>query len=84
MLRYYFGDAELESLKFPLVGFGDASEDAYAANVYLAQQMEDGNETSLVASKTRVAPIKKIIIPRLKLLASVILSTLTATFYRAL
>ena len=34
--RYYFGDAELESLKCTLVGFGDASKDAYAANVYLA------------------------------------------------
>ena len=63
MLRYFFGDAELESLKCTLVGFGDASKDAYAANVYLARQTEDGNETSLVAPKTRVTPIKKITIP---------------------
>ena len=82
--RYYFGDAELELLKCTLVGFGDASKDAYAANVYLARQTEDGNETALVASKTRVTPIKKITIPRLELLASVILSRLTATVYRAL
>ena len=82
--RYYFGDAELESLKCTLVGFGDALKDAYAANVYLARQMEDGNETPLVASNTTVAPIKKITIPRLELLASVILSRLTATVYRAL
>ena len=80
--RYYFGDAELDSLKCTLMGFGDASKDAYAANVYLARKTEDGNETSLVASKTRVAPIKKITVPRLKLLASVILSRLTATVYR--
>ena len=46
--------------------------------------MEDGNQTSLVALKTRAAPIKKITIPRLELLASVILSRLTATVYRAL
>ena len=80
--RYYFGDAEFESLTCTLVGFGD--EDPYAANVYLARQTEDGNETSLVASKTRVAPIKKITIPRLELLVSVILSRLTVTVYRAL
>ena len=82
--RYYFGDVELESLKCTLVGFGDASKDAYDANIHLTQQTEDGNETSLVASKTRVAPIKKITIPRLEILASVILSRLTATVYRAL
>ena len=66
------------------MGFGDASKDAYVADVYLAQQTEDGNETYLVASKTRVTPIKKITIPRLELLASVIVSRLTATVYRAL
>ena len=84
MPRYYFGDAEPELLKCTLVGFGDASKDAYAANVYLARQAEEWNETSLVASKTRVALIKKITIPRVELLASVILSRLTATVCRAL
>ena len=74
---YYFGDVELESLKCTLVGFGDASKDAYAAKVYLARQTKDGNETSLVASKTRVAPMKKITIPRLEPLVAVILYRLT-------
>lgn len=49
-------------------GFSDASEDAYAAVVYL--QMVDltcSVCTSLVMSKTKVSPIKKLSIPRLEL-----------------
>lgn len=60
-----------------LHGFSDASEKAYAAVVYL--RMEDSNgmiHTSLVTSKTRVAPIKQVTIPRLELNGALILAQL--------
>ncbi len=61
-----------------LIGFGDASESAYAACVYIRfQRKEDGIGTALVAAKTRVAPVKKTTMPRLELLAALCLSKLT-------
>ena len=59
-----------------MVGFGDASERAYAACAYLVCQREDGTSSSLIASKTRVAPLKDTTMPRLELLAASILSRL--------
>ncbi len=49
-------------------GFSDASEAAYAAVVYLRISDKSGNtQTSLMSSKTKVAPIKRLSIPRLEL-----------------
>ncbi|XP_064633635.1 uncharacterized protein LOC135491592 [Lineus longissimus] len=46
--------------------FVDASQDAYAAAVYLRTQYEDGDlSVNLVTSKARVAPLKAMSIPRL-------------------
>ena len=56
-----------------LVGFCDASEDAYACCIYAVSQNEDNN-SSLILSKTRVSPLKKQTIPRLELLGALILS----------
>ena len=51
-----------------LHGFCDASEDAYADVVYFRGQDRHGNvHISLVISKTKVAPIKRLTIPRLEL-----------------
>ena len=66
--RYYFPkDATIRELQ--LHGFCDASEDAlFAGVVYI--QMTDSEEkvhTSLVLVKTKVAPIKRLTIPRLEL-----------------
>ena len=74
---YYPKDADIVTLA--LHGFSDASEDAYAAVVYL--QMTDSNQTihtSLVMSKTKVAPIKRLSIPRLELCGAVLLSKVLA------
>ena len=60
-----------------LHGFSDASEKAYSGVIYL--RMEDSNgtaHTSLVISKTRVAPIKKQTIPRLELCGALVLAQL--------
>jgi hypothetical protein len=51
-----------------LHGFSDVSEEAYAGVVYLRLVDSSGRvQTTLVMSKTRVAPVKRLSIPRLEL-----------------
>ena len=60
-----------------LHGFCDASEQAYAAVVYLRMTDTDGNiQIALVTSKTKVAPIKRLTIPRLELCGAQLLARL--------
>ena len=60
-----------------LIGFGDASEAAYAACVYVRSKVSSGEvSTSIVAAKTRVAKVKKETTPRLELRASHLLTKL--------
>lgn len=60
-----------------LHGFSDASEHAYAAVVYLRMKCSDGSiQVALVSSKTKVAPIKKLTIPRLELCGAQLLAQL--------
>ena len=64
-----------------LIGFCDASVRAYAASVYL----QNGNkECSLIASKTRVAPLPAQTIPRLELLGALLLARLVVSVRNAL
>lgn len=56
----------------------DASEDAFAALVYLRIESDEGVDVSLVGSKARVAPLKYLSIPR-KELHGAILGTRLAT-----
>ena len=74
--RCYFPKQSLvESVQ--LHGFSDASEEAYAGVVYL--RMVDSLQcvhTSLVASKTKVAPIKRLTVPRLELCGARLLARL--------
>lgn len=66
--------------------FTDASEKAYGAVAYLQGQIKDGQETvtTLVASKSRVAPIKTITLPRLELMGAVIGARLATNLLKAL
>ena len=60
-----------------LHGYSDASEEAYSGVVYL--RMVDNLQrlhTSLVMSKTKVAPIKRLTIPRLELCGARLLAQL--------
>lgn len=60
-----------------LHGFGDASEKGYGACVYLRATLEDNSsKVSLVASKSRVAPIKTVTLPRLELMGALLCSRL--------
>ena len=74
--RCYF-NTESTRVKLQLHGFCDASLQAYAAVVYLRTIYTDGNVmVRILTSKTRVSPIKSQTIPRLELLAAVILARL--------
>nr|XP_036226615.1 uncharacterized protein LOC118682329 [Bactrocera oleae] len=87
----------LENIKIPrwlgikensvstLHGFCDASTKAYAAVIYLRNTSADGAcHTSLIAAKTRVAPLKEMTIPRLELSAAQLLVTTMNKIRRAL
>ncbi|XP_036346935.1 uncharacterized protein LOC118756275 [Rhagoletis pomonella] len=52
--------------------FCDASEAAYAAVAYLRADLKGEVSCTLVASKTRVAPLKPVSIPRLELMGAII------------
>ena len=74
---YFPKDAKIVSIQ--LHGFSDASEQAYAGVVYLRMVDSTGGvHTSLVMSKTKVAPIKRLTIPRLELCGAHLLAQILA------
>ncbi|GFT64071.1 integrase catalytic domain-containing protein [Trichonephila clavipes] len=65
------------NVRIVLQGFADASEAAYGAVVYLQCFLHNGAaKVSILARKSRVAPIRVISIPRLELCACVLLAQL--------
>ncbi|XP_072398237.1 uncharacterized protein [Diabrotica undecimpunctata] len=63
-------------------GFYDASMKAYGACIYLRVLHENGIVScNLITSKSRVAPLKTISLPRLELLGAVLLSTLISNIF---
>uniref|UniRef100_A0A1I7V6A5 Integrase catalytic domain-containing protein n=1 Tax=Loa loa TaxID=7209 RepID=A0A1I7V6A5_LOALO len=59
--------------------FTDASSLPYSAAVYLVSQEMHGTKSSLIFSKSRIAPIKGMTIPRLELMA-ILIGTRAAQF----
>ncbi|GFV34988.1 integrase catalytic domain-containing protein [Trichonephila clavipes] len=70
--RFIMADNNVRTV---LQGFADASEAAYGAVVYLQCFLHNGAaKVSILASKSRVAPIRVISIPRLELCVCVLLA----------
>ncbi|GFN98662.1 pao retrotransposon peptidase superfamily [Plakobranchus ocellatus] len=55
-----------------LIVFVDASEKASGTCMYLKSMEEQRTQTKLVATKVRVAPLKKVTLPRLELLSALL------------
>jgi len=74
--RYYFPKkSHIKSVQ--LHGFSDASENAYSGVVYFRMvDSLDHIHVSLVMSKTKVSPIKRLSIPRLELCGAQVLACL--------
>ena len=84
--RYVFGSYMLRDLKnITLHGFCDASELAYAAVIYVVGETEQGDKIPrFLTSKTKVAPVKKISVPRLELCSCLLLANLMIKVSQAL
>lgn len=68
-----------------LHGFSDASQLAMAAAVYIrVTTKENKTTTNLVCSKTKVAPLKKLTIPKLELTAALLVTRLITHVQKAL
>ena len=76
--RNYCYDSEDDPIvDVQLHGFSDASEKAYGCCVYLRFVNKSGLvNTVLVTSKSRVSPIKKLSIPKLELMGTLLLARL--------
>ena len=69
----YIGLNQDGKIEYQLLVFCDTSKYAYAAAVYLRQEIQEkGCKVDLIFSKTRLVPNKQITIPRLELLAATI------------
>ncbi|XP_018360741.1 PREDICTED: uncharacterized protein LOC108759682 [Trachymyrmex cornetzi] len=63
--------------RFEIHGYADASPGAYAAAVYSRSINSNGTvHTQLICSKTKVAPLKRMTIPRLELAGAVLVTKL--------
>ncbi|RLU26233.1 hypothetical protein DMN91_000026 [Ooceraea biroi] len=75
-----------ENSRFSILGFCDASKNAYGACVYIQSLNEANGETTvkLLCSKARVAPLKKVSIPKLELCSALLLARLINNVKRAI
>ena len=82
--RCYFQEVTEKIVVCSLHGFGDAFSKAYAAVIYLHVTTSTGSYVKFLASRSRVAPLKQETIPRLELLAALMLARLISHVGEAL
>ena len=82
--RCFFPDTTSVISSCSLQGFCDASKEAYAAVIYLVMEINHERSVRFVTSKTRVSPLKTQTIPRLELLAALLLARLMNSVTRCL
>ncbi|GBM80707.1 hypothetical protein AVEN_137226-1 [Araneus ventricosus] len=84
--RYLFSNMfNVGITKIELHCFSDASQKAYATVAYLRILFNDERiRTVFVASKTRVAPLKKLTLPRLELMGALLSARLSYRIIKAL
>ena len=83
--RCYFAGINERVVSCNLHSFCDASKRTYSAIIHLVASTEsDFTFGKLITSKSRVAPLKKLTIPRLELMAAVILARLITDVQAAL
>ncbi|XP_074658621.1 uncharacterized protein LOC141911530 [Tubulanus polymorphus] len=78
--RKYFSDPNLRTTDLELHIFGDSSTRAYGAVAYL----KSGSQSSLIMSKSRVAPVKELTIPKLELMAATVAARLSDHIQRSI
>nr|XP_047144632.1 uncharacterized protein LOC124818144 [Hydra vulgaris] len=71
----------MNNIKFELHGFADASVKLFGCCVYVRFFNANFSRASLIASKSRVAPLDKNTMPRLELSAALLLTKLLASIY---
>ena len=74
--RCYFDEINEEIEQYSLYAFGDASKKAFCSVIYLVMKTASGYHCKLVTSKSRVVPLKEMSVPRLELIAALILARL--------
>ncbi|XP_031639210.1 uncharacterized protein LOC116351270 [Contarinia nasturtii] len=67
--------------KMELHGFCDASEKGYGVGIYVRTKGKEGYQTEILISKSRVAPLKILSIPRLELCSASILMNAIEMIY---
>ena len=74
----FVNPCDASDLLSTLHGFCDSSETAYAAVLYLQVRTQKTTEVFFLAAKNRVAPLKKMSMPRLELSGCLLLSELVS------
>ena len=82
--RCIIDESKGEILSTELHGFADASKAAYCAMIFIVFKTTTGTYVRLLSAKTRVAPLKRLSIPRLELMSARILANLMNTVIEAL
>lgn len=81
----WLGTRGTEMKTVQIHGFSDASMQAYAAVAYLRTENEKGEViTRIIASRTRVAPLRTVSLPRLELSGALLLSKLLKQIEQAM